>query len=31
MKEIDRWLRPFRKLWETRFSQLDDVLHNLKD
>ncbi|NCI46535.1 ArsR/SmtB family transcription factor [Sediminibacterium soli] len=31
MKEIDQWLKPFRKLWETRFSQLDDVLNKLKD
>src|SRR5215472_7127132 len=26
MKEIDKWLSQFRKIWETRFSQLDDVL-----
>jgi DNA-binding transcriptional ArsR family regulator len=31
MKEVDKWLKPFRKLWEGRFSQLDDVLNNLKD
>ena len=30
MKEIDKWLTQFRKLWETRFSQLDNVLANLK-
>lgn len=30
MKEIDKWLEQFRQLWETRFSQLDDVLSNLK-
>ena len=30
MKEIDKWLTQFRKLWETRFSQLDNVLSNLK-
>lgn len=29
MKEVDNWLAPFRKLWEDRFSQLDDVLNNL--
>jgi DNA-binding transcriptional ArsR family regulator len=31
MKEIDQWLEQFRKIWETRFSQLDDVLYNLKN
>ncbi|RYZ22529.1 MAG: ArsR family transcriptional regulator [Chitinophagaceae bacterium] len=30
MKEIDKWLEQFRKLWETRYNQLDDVLANLK-
>ncbi|TCJ12662.1 ArsR family transcriptional regulator [Flaviaesturariibacter flavus] len=30
MKEIDKWLEQFRKLWETRYNQLDDVLSNLK-
>ena len=30
MKEIDQWLSQYRKLWETRFSQLDNVLANLK-
>ena len=30
MKEIDKWLEQFRKIWETRFSQLDDLLTNLK-
>jgi DNA-binding transcriptional ArsR family regulator len=29
MKEIDLWLESFRKLWEGRFDQLDDVLKNL--
>ena len=29
MKEIDKWLNQFRKLWETRFNQLDKVLSNL--
>lgn|SRR5690606_937263 len=29
-KEIDKWLEQFRKLWETRFEQLDEVLSNLK-
>ena len=30
MKEIDKWLNQFRKIWETRFSQLDDVLSTIK-
>jgi len=30
MKEIDKWLEQFRKIWETRFSQLDDLLSTLK-
>ena len=30
MKEIDKWLSQFRKIWETRFSQLDDVLLTIK-
>jgi DNA-binding transcriptional ArsR family regulator len=31
MKEIDNWLDPFRKMWETKFNQLDDVLLKLKN
>jgi len=30
MKEIDKWLEQFRKIWETRFSQLDDLLSTIK-
>ena len=30
MKEIDHWLEQYRKLWETRFSQLDEVLTTIK-
>ena len=30
MKELDKWLEQFRKLWETRFNQLDDVLATIK-
>jgi DNA-binding transcriptional ArsR family regulator len=30
MKEIDKWLNQFRKIWETRFNQLDNVLATLK-
>ncbi|MGN6420176.1 MAG: ArsR/SmtB family transcription factor [Pseudobacter sp.] len=30
MKEIDKWLDQFRKLWEIQFNQLDKVLATLK-
>src|SRR5215216_942607 len=30
MKEIDKWLDQFRKIWQTRFSQLDNLLLTLK-
>ncbi len=30
LKEVDKWLRPFRMIWEDRFRQLDDVLKTLK-
>lgn len=30
MKEIDIWLEQFRKMWETRFNQLDEVLSIMK-
>lgn len=30
MKEIDRWLEQYRKIWETRFDQLGDVLAAMK-
>jgi DNA-binding transcriptional ArsR family regulator len=30
MKEIDKWLEQFRKIWETRFGQLDDLLSTIK-
>ncbi|KAB7726834.1 metalloregulator ArsR/SmtB family transcription factor [Rudanella paleaurantiibacter] len=29
MKEVDLWIDQFRKSWETRFTQLDDVLTTL--
>jgi DNA-binding transcriptional ArsR family regulator len=29
MKEIDIWLDRFRKLWEDRFDQLDNILKDL--
>ncbi|HEX8278276.1 MAG TPA: metalloregulator ArsR/SmtB family transcription factor [Segetibacter sp.] len=30
MKEIEKWLEPFKKIWETRFNQLDKVLSTIK-
>jgi DNA-binding transcriptional ArsR family regulator len=30
MKEIDKWLEQFRKIWEDRFNQLDKVLSEKK-
>jgi DNA-binding transcriptional ArsR family regulator len=29
MKEIDHWMEAFRKLWETSFDQLDNLLNDL--
>ena len=26
MKEVDKWLNQFRKIWEDRFNQLDKIL-----
>ncbi|OJX54427.1 MULTISPECIES: helix-turn-helix transcriptional regulator [Flavobacterium] len=31
MKEIDKWLEQFKKIWESRFSQLDDLLDTIKE
>jgi DNA-binding transcriptional ArsR family regulator len=30
MKEIDKWLEQYRKIWETRFDQLGEVLKTMK-
>ena len=30
LKEVDKWLQPFRALWEQRFNQLDAVLKTTK-
>ena len=30
MKEIDKWLEQYRKIWESRFNQLDELLSNIK-
>jgi DNA-binding transcriptional ArsR family regulator len=31
MKEIDKWLEQFRKIWESRFNELDKVLATMKN
>jgi DNA-binding transcriptional ArsR family regulator len=31
MAEIDKWLEQFRKIWETRFNQLDNLLLTYKN
>jgi DNA-binding transcriptional ArsR family regulator len=31
MKEIDKWLDQFRKIWESRFNELDNVLLKMKN
>jgi len=31
MKEVDKWLEPFRVKWEDRFTQLDTILENIKN
>jgi len=30
MKEIDKWLDQYRKIWETQFNQLDSLLATIK-
>lgn len=30
MKEIDEWLEQYRRIWETRFEQLEEVLQIMK-
>jgi DNA-binding transcriptional ArsR family regulator len=30
LKELDGWLEPYRRTWEERFDQFDDVLRDLK-
>lgn len=31
MKQIDKWLEQFRKIWETKFNQLDNLLSTIKN
>jgi len=30
LKDLDTWLEPYRRAWDERFDQLDDVLSDLK-
>jgi DNA-binding transcriptional ArsR family regulator len=30
MKEVDKWIDQFRKIWETKFNQLDKLLSTIK-
>ncbi|MCB9056094.1 MAG: metalloregulator ArsR/SmtB family transcription factor [Chitinophagales bacterium] len=30
LKEMDKWIEQFRKIWEDRFNQLDNVLSTMK-
>jgi DNA-binding transcriptional ArsR family regulator len=30
LKEVDRWLEPFRRNWEESFSKLDQLLEKMK-
>ena len=31
MKEVDSWIEQFRKIWETKFNQLDTLLTTIKN
>ena len=31
MKEVDAWIEQFRKIWETKFNQLDTLLTTIKN
>ena len=31
INEIDKWVEQFKKIWETRFNQLDKVLSTIKN
>jgi DNA-binding transcriptional ArsR family regulator len=31
LKEADKWLSQFRRMWEDKYNQLDNVLHQLKN
>ena len=31
LKDVDKWLKPFREMWDSRFDQLDNILNNMKN
>jgi DNA-binding transcriptional ArsR family regulator len=31
IKEIDKWIEQFKKIWENRYSQLDDLLSTIQN
>lgn len=31
LKEVDKWLEQYRKIWENRFDQLDNILATMKN
>jgi DNA-binding transcriptional ArsR family regulator len=31
LRQLDRWLERYRRLWDERFSQLDDVIAKMKE
>ncbi len=31
MKEIDKWLEQFRKIWENKFNSLDELLKQIQE
>lgn len=30
LKDVDKWLQPFREMWDNKFDQLDSLLKNIK-
>ena len=30
LKDVDKWLQPFREMWDNKFDQLDALLKNIK-
>jgi DNA-binding transcriptional ArsR family regulator len=30
MKEIDKWIEPYRQMWEAKFDRLDIILNQIK-
>ena len=31
LQDVDRWLEPYRRLWESRFERLDDYLRETRE